>query len=86
MELGELLSEMRTRLMPVMHTLEDSKRGHIIPKKERSEIDATGGSATYGEVMPEGIQAIVDKLALTSDDVFMGASGVCQPRGQSFHP
>ena len=56
--------------------LADSRRGHIIPKKERSVIDATGGSATYGEVMPEGIQAVVDKLALTSDDVFMGALGI----------
>ena len=50
----------------------DSKRGHVIPKKERTLIDATGGSATYGEVMPEGIDALVARLAMTKDDVFMG--------------
>ena len=27
-----------------------SRRGYVIPKRERERIDATGGSHTYGEV------------------------------------
>lgn len=35
-------------------------------------MDATGGSATYGEVMPEGMQAMINKLHLGPESVFVG--------------
>lgn len=50
----------------------DSRRGYLIPKRERALVDATGGSATYGEVMPEGMQAMINKLHLGPDSVFVG--------------
>lgn len=36
-----------------------SKGGFIIPKKETIRIDATGGSASYGEVQAAGIDHIM---------------------------
>lgn len=52
--------------------MSDSRRGYLIPKRERALVDATGGSATYGEVMPEGMQAMINKLHLGPDSVFVG--------------
>jgi hypothetical protein len=37
-------------------------------------VDSTGGSAVYGEVMPEGVQPIMKKMNLEKNDVFMGKS------------
>jgi hypothetical protein len=31
-----------------------SRGGYRIPPRERRELDASGGSATYGEVLPSG--------------------------------
>jgi len=62
----------RNALMIMLKCTVDSKRGYLIPKQERALVDATGGSATYGELMPEGIEDLVRTLALTENDVFMG--------------
>lgn len=35
-----------------------SRGGYRIPPRERRELDASGGSATYGEVLPSGVRAI----------------------------
>lgn len=49
-----------------------SKRGYIIPKKERLMIDNTGGSGVYGEVLGDGgIDKILSKLELTESSVFV---------------
>ncbi|GAX82063.1 hypothetical protein CEUSTIGMA_g9491.t1 [Chlamydomonas eustigma] len=48
-----------------------SRRGYLIPKKERQLVDSTGGSAVYGEVMPEGIQSIMQRMNLEKNDVFI---------------
>ena len=35
------------------------------------QVDATGGSATYGECMPEGITSLLRHIPLQPDDVFV---------------
>jgi hypothetical protein len=43
-----------------------SRGGYRIPPRERRELDASGGSATYGEVLPEGVRTIA-RQALALD-------------------
>lgn len=45
------------------------RKGYNIPARERNVVDATGGSATYGEALPEGIDALRQVLDLGPDDV-----------------
>lgn len=42
----------------------------IIPEPERKCVSDTGGSPVYGEITYEGVVFLLDKLALTSDDIF----------------
>jgi len=63
----KLLDDLYEELEEVFY----SKRGYIIPSKERQKIDATGGSATYGEAMPEGIQRMVELLPFGPDCTFV---------------
>ncbi|KAG1664699.1 hypothetical protein FOA52_006674 [Chlamydomonas sp. UWO 241] len=62
----QLLEELYEEAEDVFYT----KRGSIIPRTERALVDATGGTAVYGEVMPDGVANLVAKLNLSPDDVF----------------
>eukprot|EP00198_Chlamydomonas_reinhardtii_P003116 XP_001692452.1 predicted protein [Chlamydomonas reinhardtii] len=48
-----------------------SKRGFIIPRKEAALVDATGGSATYGEITGDGVRQFLARVPLQSDDVLV---------------
>jgi SAM-dependent methyltransferase len=45
------------------------RKGYQIPARERKLVDSTGGSATYGEALPEGVDALRALLELGPDDV-----------------
>ncbi len=45
-------------------------------------MDSTGGGATYGEVMPEGIVKLVQKLKLGPDCVFVGEQALTSGKGR----
>lgn len=47
-----------------------SRGGYSIPKKERAVIDATGGSATYGEALAPGLSQLLAVLQMGPGDVF----------------
>jgi hypothetical protein len=47
-----------------------SKGGYVIPKSERAAIDATGGSATYGEVLAAGVDQLVEYMCLDKNSIF----------------
>lgn len=46
-----------------------SKGGYVIPDKERRTIDSTGGSSSYGEILPEGVDQLVLLLALDESSI-----------------
>ncbi|KAF8071013.1 d [Scenedesmus sp. PABB004] len=48
-----------------------SKGGFVIPRGEKARIDASGGGASYGEVLPSGIDVLIRHLALDSSSVFV---------------
>eukprot|EP00775_Hariotina_reticulata_P007502 gene7502-7712_t len=48
-----------------------SKGGFIIPNKEKQAIEATGGSASYGEIQAGGVDTLLRYLALDSSSVFV---------------
>lgn len=43
-----------------------SKRGYVVSPREQRAIDATGGSATYGELLPHGIHILRELLVGSS--------------------
>jgi riboflavin synthase len=45
------------------------RKGYQIPARERKLVDSTGGSATYGEALPEGVDALQALLELGPEDV-----------------
>lgn len=67
-------SELHEKLGLIYDELDDtvffSKGGYSIPKKERLAIDATGGSATYGEVLHSGISQLMAALSMDRRSVF----------------
>lgn len=47
-----------------------SKGGYVVPQRERKLIDDTGGSVTYGEVLPQGVQQLLEVMCMDADSVF----------------
>ena len=47
-----------------------SKGGFVIPKSERAAIDATGGSATYGETLADGVDQLIEFMCLDKNSSF----------------
>jgi hypothetical protein len=61
-----------------------SRNGYRLPPKERRVLDASGGSAAYGEALPRGVRAIA-RRALALDAAALLASS-SPPFSSSAHP
>ncbi|KAG2495539.1 hypothetical protein HYH03_006482 [Edaphochlamys debaryana] len=66
-----LVSEVFDAVYDELEEVFFSKRGYSIPAKEVALVDATGGSATYGEITGEGVQQFLAAVPLQPDDVLV---------------
>ncbi|KAG2442094.1 hypothetical protein HYH02_009583 [Chlamydomonas schloesseri] len=68
---GALMSQVLDTIYDELEEVFLSKRGFIIPRKEAAMVDATGGSATYGEITGDGVRQFLARVPLQPDDVLV---------------
>ncbi|KAG2429920.1 hypothetical protein HXX76_010700 [Chlamydomonas incerta] len=68
---GALMSQVLDTIYDELEEVFMSKRGFIIPRKEAALVDATGGSATYGEITGDGVRQFLAHVPLQPDDVLV---------------